>query len=227
MKITYATLSKKGNRSSNEDAMRVIDHSDAGQWLGIVCDGMGGHACGEVASEVVANAITEYWESHQNEPDSADKVEAACRHASAAFDLRASEMHHCEMGSTMVMASIRNGIATIAHTGDSRCYLQRRGNEMVYETSDHLRYERGWELVDRCFFSYHPEKVVPEVRQFRLLTGDRILICSDGLYKSLYPHILQARMMDNKTPEQILDVFDFLCERSGDDNYTAILAIAE
>ncbi len=53
------------------------------------------------------------------------------------------------------------------------------------------------------------------------------MLCSDGLYKSMSPEILKARMMDDKTPEEILDVYDFLCEKNGDDNYTAILAIVE
>lgn len=224
MKVTYATLSKKGSRSNNEDAVKVIDHSEADRWLGIVCDGMGGHACGEVASEVVVEAITEYWEAHLEEPDSYEKVKTACRKASIAFDKRATDMRHTEMGSTMVMACIQGDTVTIVHLGDSRCYLQRKDNELLYQTKDHLRYEFGWELVDKCFFSYRPEKADPEVRQFKLQSGDRILLCSDGLYKSMYPDILKERMMDDKTPEQILDVYDFLCEKSGDDNYTAILA---
>ena len=62
---------------------------------------------------------------------------------------------------------------------------------------------------------------------FEIKSRDRILLCSDGLYKSMPPEILKARMMDDKTPEEILDVFDFLCEKNGDDNYTAILAIVE
>lgn len=227
MKIKYATLSKKGTRSGNEDAVKVIDHSETGRWFGIVCNGMGGHACGEVASEVVTEEITEYWENHLDEPDNAEKVEAACHKASVAFDKRATDMHHTEMGSTMVMVSIQGDTVTIAHVGDSRCYLQRKGNELLYQTHDHLRYEFGWELVDKCFFSYRPEKAAPEVRQFKLQSGDRILSCSDGLYKSMYPDILKERMMDDKTPEQILDVYDFLYEKSGDDNYTAILAIVE
>jgi protein phosphatase len=41
------------------------------------------------------------------------------------------------------------------------------------------------------------------------------------------PEILRARVMDEKTPEEILDVLDFLCEKHGDDNYTAILAFVE
>ena len=41
------------------------------------------------------------------------------------------------------------------------------------------------------------------------------------------PEILKARMMDDKSPEELLDVYDFLCEKNGDDNYTAILVIVE
>ena len=64
---------------------------------------------------------------------------------------------------------------------------------------------------------------VADIRQIQLQTGDRVLLCSDGLYKSMAPDILQARMMDDKPLEEILDVFDFLCQKQGDDNYTAIL----
>lgn len=41
MKISYATISKTGRRSKNEDALRVIDMPEKGRWMGIVCDGMG------------------------------------------------------------------------------------------------------------------------------------------------------------------------------------------
>ena len=51
MKISYATISKTGKRMNNEDAFCVIDEQEEGRWFGIVCDGMGGHAMGEVASE--------------------------------------------------------------------------------------------------------------------------------------------------------------------------------
>ena len=80
--------------------------------------------------------------------------------------------------------------------------------------------------MQRIFF-YKPEAAVPDIAQFEIKSGDRILLCSDGLYKSMSPEILKARMMDDKTPEEILDVYDFLCEKNGDDNYTAILAIVE
>ena len=86
-----------------------------------------------------------------------------------------------------------------------------------------MRIDFGWEVVSRSFFTYLPEIAIPDVRQFTIQKGDRILLCSDGLYKSMAPDILQARMLDDKPLEDILDVFDFLCQKQGDDNYTAIL----
>lgn len=115
----------------------------------------------------------------------------------------------------------------MAHLGDSRCYLQRPGEGLLYQTKDHVRLDFGWEVVDRCFFSYHHEAYVPDTVQFKLNAGDRILLCTDGLYKSMAPDILLARMMDGKPLDDILDVYDFLCGKQGDDNYTAVLIEVE
>ena len=221
MKIKYAIISKTGRRANNEDYVRVIDKQDESRWFGVVCDGMGGHACGELASETVGNAVCDYWE-RTSEEDLKDKARKACRSASAKLDARANEMRHVQMGTTLVMASIEGNTLTITHCGDSRCYLMRDG-DWVYQTKDHVGYSFGWEIVTKCFFTYKPETAVPDIVQFEIKPGDRILLCSDGLYKSMPPEILKARLMDDKTPEEILDVYDFLCEKNGDDNYTGIL----
>lgn len=234
MKIKCATISKTGKRSNNEDAFSVWNSPDEIRWMGIVCDGLGGHAMGEVASETVTHAIAEYWTQHTAQDDDQGKVVKACKKASCALDQRAEQFHHCEMGTTMVMASIVNNIATIAHVGDSRCYVLRSQNEdcnrkyeKIYQTKDHVRTDFGWEVVSRCFFSYQGEKAVPEIHQLEVQPGDRLLLCSDGVYKSIPPEILTDCLMDDRSPEQIIDVIDFLCEKNGDDNYTAILAIME
>lgn len=223
MKIHYATISETGRRRNNEDSFRTVNIKDGNRWLGVVCDGMGGHAMGEVASETVSNAIVDYWKKHANKSDSREKMEDICRKARVALDEQSYSMGHVEMGTTMVMASIEGSKVTIAHVGDSRCYLQRPDEGLLYQTKDHVRIDFGWEVVARCFFSYRPEIAVPDVVQYELLPGDRLLLCSDGLYKSMASDILLARMMDDKPLADILDVYDYLCEKQGDDNYTAIL----
>lgn len=234
-KITYASISKTGKRQKNEDSFKIIDAPNANRWMGIIADGMGGHTKGNVASKVVVDAISKYWERNGQLPDSEEKVKKARVKASVAIDNAAIENGFAQMGTTMVMASIEGEKVTIAHIGDSRCYLIRRGHydyddinntekdHVVYQTKDHVRKDCGWEMISRSFFSFKPEKAIPEIAQFDLQPGDRIFLCSDGVYKCIVPQVLKDHLFENKTPEQILETIDSLCEQSSDDNYTAIM----
>lgn len=223
MKIQYAAISRTGKRSKNEDAFYIIENQSNAHWLGIVCDGMGGHAFGEVASETITQSISAYWQEHDKEKDSEDKVKNACLSAYKALNKRADSLSHAEIGTTMVMVSLEGNQATIAHLGDSRCYLLRPQEGVVYQTKDHISLSFGWEIISRSFFSYSLETPVPEVVQFTVEDGDRLLLCSDGLYKSITPDLLLARMTDDKQPDELLEIFDFICEKQSNDNYTAIL----
>lgn len=235
MKISYATISKTGKRPKNEDSFKVIDASDSNRWMGIIADGMGGHTKGDVASKVVVDAFTKYWEKNSQFPDSEEKVKKARIKASVAIDDAAIQNGFAQMGTTMVMASIEGDKVTIAHIGDSRCYLFRPGyydyddinntekDYVVYQTKDHIRKDCGWEMISRSFFSFKPENAIPEIAQFDLQPRDRIFLCSDGVYKCIAPQILKGHLLEDKTPEQVLDAITSLCEQDSDDNYTAIM----
>ena len=64
IKIQYATISETGKRQKNEDAFRMVSMANGNRWLALVCDGMGGHANGEIASKIVADSIVDYWEKN-------------------------------------------------------------------------------------------------------------------------------------------------------------------
>lgn len=224
MKIKYATISECGRRSNNEDAFDVMDYGN--RWIGIVCDGLGGHPMGEVASASVVESVARYFA--QNEKKDAEKaIKEACEAASKDLDTKADQLNRVNMGTTLVMACIDGNVATITHIGDSRCYVIRWNGELVYQTRDHTKLSFGLEVLDKCFIAYTGNIAIPEIVQIEIEAGDRILLCSDGLYKSIAPEILKARMVDNKSPQVILDTFAFLCEKNGDDNYTGIFAIIE
>lgn len=223
MNVECAAFSEAGIRRANQDVCRVIEMPEHNRTLMAVCDGMGGHAMGDAAAETVCNAICEFWEHNSAVPDSETKVVEACKKASDALYARSRVVRPIEMGTTLVMASIEGNIVTIAHCGDSRCYLLRDG-EVVYQTQDHADSYWGSEVVTKCFFSMNPEVAVPDIARFEVKVGDRLFLCSDGVYKAMVPQILTARLQDDKPLEQIVDVIKFMCEKYSTDNYTGILA---
>lgn len=224
MKVEYTEFSETGKRRANQDVYRIVNMPEFNRTLMIVCDGMGGHSMGDMAAETVCNAICEFWNNNTDIQDSEAKVRDACKVASDALYKRSRVVRSIEMGTTMVMASVEGNIVTIAHCGDSRCYLLRDG-EVVYRTLDHADPHWGSEVVTRCFFSMNPEVAVPEVARFEVQPGDRIFLCSDGVYKAMAPQILTARLQDDKPLEEVVDVIKFMCEKFSTDNYTGILAV--
>ena len=219
-KYMYTIFSETGKRIANQDICRVVEMPEEKRCLLVVCDGMGGHAMGDAAAETVCNAVCNFWEDNPGKSDCEEKVLTAFAHASEALYYRSRMVRPIEMGTTLVMASVENNTVTIAHCGDSRCYLLRNG-EVVHQTTDHSR--PGTEIVTRCFFSMAPEVAIPDITRIEVEKGDRIFLCTDGVYKAVAPQILTARLQDNKTLEDVVDVIKFMCEKFSTDNYSGIL----
>lgn len=223
MKTNYTTFSEAGKRRANQDVCRVIEFPEYDRVLMVVCDGMGGHAMGDVAAETVCNSICEFWKQNIQVSDSESKIIEACKVASDALYARSRVVRPIEMGTTLVFASLEGNTVTIAHCGDSRCYLLRDG-DVVYQTQDHADPHWGSEVVTRCFFSMNPEVAVPDIARFEVKSGDSIFLCSDGVYKAMAPQILTARLQDDKPLDDVIDVIKFMCEKFSTDNYTGVLA---
>ena len=227
-KIRYASFSECGVRTNNEDYIQMVSDHDDGRYLFVCCDGMGGHSMGEVASQVVATTICEYWEQASFDDGLEPVLQTAFRLASEALDAKADVLHKVEMGTTIVLAAIYNGKITIAHCGDSRCYLLRPNVGIVYRTEDHIEQSVWGDYINRSFFSYHRQNANVEIRQFDLQTGDRLFLCTDGVSSYVNPDILRDRLVDDKSPEEVVDVVKFLCEKSNTpDNYSGILVFVE
>lgn len=198
----------------------VVSHPEQSSWMGIICDGMGGHASGEVASKTVAESISRYWTKHLSYKDDRIKASKACQNAFRTFNQKS---RHVEMGTTMVMASIQESLLTIAHLGDSRCYLFRKEEGCIFQTIDHTRISEGWEVISKCFFTDRPDVAEPDVHQELLKEGDRILLCSDGIYKYMTPEALIETLMMEATPKETIQMLDSTLEKDGLDNYSAIV----
>lgn len=221
MKITYNTFSEKGTRRENQDFIRTVADKDNGRYAFILCDGMGGHAHGHLAARIVATSIAR--DIKDNSPKDENDVYAMISRASWTLDTMADVYGGAKMGTTMVMAYIKGDEMTVMHCGDSRCYVYDADKNIKYVTADHNSGDYMGAPITRCFFTGQPEKAEPDVKTFKVAPGDRIFLCSDGVYPCMAPDILRDRLMDDKPIEDIMDTFKFMCEKFSDDNYSAIL----
>ncbi len=189
-------------RTENEDAALVLV-GDAGQVVGVVSDGMGGHEAGRDAAEIVVRTIGERLRASDGSEPWAAALAQALTAAHDAVREAARVRAQAGMGATGLVAVIENGragaILHLAHAGDSRAYLLR-GRSLLRLTADHSLVEqlvRDGHLSEHEAFS-HPERNVlqravgqeapfePEVHlPLPLDAGDLLLLTSDGLHGSL------------------------------------------
>jgi len=225
--IKYASFSECGVRTNNEDYIQTVANTVDDRNLFVVCDGMGGHDMGEIASQVVGSTICEYWEKASSNNDIESVLREAFKQASEALDAKADMLNQVEMGTTMVLAAINGNELTIAHAGDSRAYFLRPDDGVIYQTKDHLAHSVWGDSIDHSFFSYQRDKANVEIRQFDLQAGDRIFLCTDGVPTIIVPDILTRRSMADKSPEDVADIIQFFCEKFSKDNYSGILIYNE
>jgi len=198
MKFSVFQLSRKGGRANNEDRMGYCYTS--GSALFLVADGMGGHPQGEVAAELALQVIAALFhdEAEPELPDVAAFLSAALMTAHRQILRHAVRTGMVDAPRTTVVAAVvQNGTVSWIHCGDSRLYMARRGKLLV-RTLDHSFSERrpglaaDFKLPGRvnrnvlftCLGS--PTKPVFELTgPVALHQGDRLLLCSDGLWGSL------------------------------------------
>lgn len=187
-------------RTNNEDAVGMMEPADAAMRdergaLYVVADGMGGHAAGEVASNLaVERIVQQYYALPWDGPDRT--LAAAIQQANAEVHAEGQRNPDRQgMGSTVVAAAVLGDRAIVANVGDSRAYLVHDGR-LEQLTVDHSwvaeRVADGSITADEA--ATHPLRniitrnlgsrpfVEADVEQRQMTPGDRLLLCSDGLW---------------------------------------------
>ena len=237
MRITCAGNSDVGVvRSGNEDNFLL----DCAQGLFIVADGMGGHAAGEVASEMAVNIVSRELGSLRGLPDgeAASRLRTAIRRANGAiFERTLAEHEKRGMGTTatvMVLFSQRYMI-------DSRAYLLREGR-LLQLTKDHSYVQEQVDaglltpeqarthpysnVITRCVGAN--EDVAPDVYFGNLERNDLVLLASDGLTGMLEDEQLAKILTTEDNPESAVNrMIADANRRGGLDNITAIVIRVE
>lgn len=223
-------------RTDNEDNYLLIP--DEG--LYIVADGMGGHAAGEVASEMAVRIIARELRdvAREDEERAADTLRTAIRRANEQiFQRTLNEQDKRGMGTTATAMLILDAKYLIGHVGDSRAYVLRE-EEMVQLTKDHSYVQ---EQVDAGYLTpqqarVHPysnvitrcvganDDVDPDVYGGTLRGGDLYLLASDGLTGMLEDHEMKEILQNGSDMDTALDeLINTANGRGGLDNITAII----
>lgn len=216
-------------RDHNEDSLVVTPP------LFAVADGMGGHAAGEVASEIAVRVLSEQAPEH---PDGA-ALGRAIEEANRAIIQAAHEGRGRQgMGTTMTAAMLEGERLVIAQVGDSRAYLLHQG-KLQQLTRDHSlmadMIEAGQLTPEEA--RTHPQRSVitralgsdahlqPDIYEINVETGDRLLICSDGLSGMVFDDEIENTMRRIQDPQRCASqLVNEAIAAGGHDNVTVIVA---
>lgn len=216
-------------RDHNEDSLVVTPP------LFAVADGMGGHAAGEVASEIAVRVLSELAPEH---PDG-EALGRAIEEANRAVIQAAREGRGRQgMGTTMTAAMLEGERLVIAQAGDSRAYLLHQG-KLQQLTRDHSlmadMIEAGQLTPEEA--RTHPQRSVitralgsdahlhPDIYEINVETGDRLLICSDGLSGMIFDDQIENTLRRVQDPQRCASqLVNEAIAAGGHDNVTVIVA---
>jgi protein phosphatase len=221
-------------RSNNEDSFGY----DTEIGLFVVCDGMGGAAAGEVASQIGVDSILSHFRRSSTHCSlTGDELARAIRSANKRISESARDNpQRSGMGTTIVAALLHDRIVSIAHVGDSRIYLIRDGAaqqltvdhslvmehlRLGYISRDEAESSRLQNVITRALGT---ESAEPELAEVSMLPYDVLLLCTDGLTRHV-PDSLLSELIDNAAS------LDAACSalveaaktRGGSDNITCVL----
>ncbi len=229
--INYKTVD-----SSNSTNAR-IDNVDS--FIGAVCDGMGGEAAGEVASQIAVTAIGEFEKSLLSDNCSDSIIEKVINSAN---DSICNEIKKCKkrLGTTFTLIGINNETVTLSNIGDSRIY--RFSDDTLEQIShDHteaqtmvdagiVTKEQSMSLKEKHRLTQHlgifPYEMIIEPYTVRIdsKSDDRYLLCSDGLTDMLTESEIEIILRKNLSLEDTVNcLIELALEKGGRDNVTVLI----
>ena len=246
MKITIRqplSFSEIGRKDNQEDCIypSVKDVNVQSRFF-ILCDGMGGHENGEIASATVCEALGEYLNSNVPEDGvmTPDLFKQALEYAYNELDKKDTGGLK-KMGTTMTCLYLHRKGYLVAHIGDSRIYHIRPHTGIVYQSSDHSLVNdllRAGELTEEEALNFPQKNVITRAMQPNLerrhkadvfsfsdiKKGDYFFLCCDGVLEQLTNDQLCEILSNKKWNDvQKLEAIKQICDGNTKDNYTCYL----
>ncbi|MGI6752404.1 MAG: Stp1/IreP family PP2C-type Ser/Thr phosphatase [Anaerovoracaceae bacterium] len=239
MMINVACKTDRGKtRSTNEDSLLCFKEDN----VFMIADGVGGHNAGEIASSL-ATEVTAAYIKHNPLKDVENDKELKeyfmnCFQEANASVLRVSAMRgdKASMATTALLTYVKDNRMYMVNMGDSRGYLFRDSN-MMQITEDHTYVNQLVKegKLDPLLIEDYPDKhiitralgaeeeVIPDFFQFDVYKGDRILLCTDGLYNEVSDEEIKV-LMKNALNVEVLteELVNRAKQHGGRDNITVI-----
>lgn len=232
-------ISKQGVRENNEDYIKFYINNNSSNLSRVIvlCDGMGGHAHGEIASKIVAESIFTTLES--NKADfTEDDLQLALDNALMALNKANVYDDSKKMGTTLVVAIINKNEVLVGHVGDSRCYLFNDDGIIKFRTKDHSKVAEAVDaeilteeeainseyknILTRCVIAGKTDVKI-EIDRLDIKDKDRLLLCSDGVIDAIRDEEL-SEILVNRNINDALALIDSKCQMKSHDNYSVIIA---
>ena len=230
-----------GLRSNQEDAIypAPANVTDVARCF-VLCDGVGGHDSGEVASNAVCSALGGYIDENFDE-NTLLTADDFCAALQATYDyLDTCDTHeNKKMATTMAFLALHAGGALVAHIGDSRVYHLRPGSGILFETRDHSLVNdliRIGELTEEAAKNFERRNVITRVmqpnsvRRFKadireisdVKEDDIFFLCSDGVNETLESSSIADILLDDcRSDDEKMEKIKQLSANSHD-NHTAL-----
>jgi protein phosphatase len=219
-----------------------------GRGLYIVCDGMGGHAAGEIASEMAVETLQNFFAEHWQEefPDQETILQGILLANKNLYDVNQTNASSGSgrMGTTLVLILVDNTKVAVAHVGDSRVYCVTRKGGIEQLTIDHevgqraiqngidpkLAYARpdAYQLT-QALGPHDNSYIQPDIRFLDIIEDTLFVLCSDGLCDNdlvednwesyLLPLLSSSQSLENGLNK----LMDFANSYNGHDNITTVL----
>ena len=227
-------------RNTNQDAFKILALGQ-GAGLALVCDGMGGASGGDLASSLAKQAVTEVVCARYQDGMGPEAVKIMIREAvmeanRKVYEAAQEDLALQGMGTTIVLTLLYQNHAYIVHVGDSRLYCLR-GGVLEQLTRDHSFIQ---DLLDRGDISedearIHPNKniitravgvnwdVELDLHVLELCSGDRLLLCTDGLSNACNDDVIAAVLSSRPVEDAAEELIRLANQSGGHDNITVVI----
>jgi protein phosphatase len=205
----------------------------------LVCDGMGGHKGGEIASRLAVETISNYFEKLNDSYNISEEINKSLEASNTSIILKAKgDSDLTDMGSTVVLVLVKNGLAYYTSLGDSRIYKIRDGTiQQITKDNSLVQQMVDSNIITEDEAKVHPKKnvitkalgtideLVPDFYEpIKLQANDKLILCTDGLTDHVGEEEI-FQLSENNPPQQAAQkLVELANERGGTDNITVQIA---